>query len=100
MTNIQCVCVCVCVCVKHLLCGSVLLCCVILWCVCVCEFLLINIHSMCVVVVVVVVVVCAYLSTHTVYQYKIHFFHYFGGIWPYWKTDTGKHNYHEILLLF
>ena len=26
--------------------------------------------------------------------------HYFGGIWPYWKMDTGKHNFHEILLLF
>ena len=23
-----------------------------------------------------------------------------GGIWPYWKMDTGKHNFHEILLLF
>ena len=42
----------------------------------------------------------AYLSTHTVYGYKILFFsHYFGGIWPYWKADTGKHNFHEILLL-
>ena len=27
-------------------------------------------------------------------------FHYFGGIWPYWKMDRGKHNFHEILLLF
>ena len=26
--------------------------------------------------------------------------HYFGGIWPHWKMDTGKHNFHEILLLF
>ena len=26
--------------------------------------------------------------------------HYFGEIWPYWKMDTGKHNFHEILLLF
>ena len=43
---------------------------------------------------------CAYLSTHTVYQYKIQFFHYLGGIWPYWKMDTGKHHLHEILLLF
>ena len=41
-----------------------------------------------------------YLSTHTVYQYKIQFFDYLGGIWPYWKMDTGKHNFHEILLLF
>ena len=41
-----------------------------------------------------------YLSTHTVHQYKIHFFHYFGGIWPYWKMDTGKHNFQEILLWF
>ena len=40
----------------------------------------------------------SYLSTHTVYQYKIKFFHYFEGIWPYWKMDTGKHNFHEILL--
>ena len=31
---------------------------------------------------------------------KYFFFHYFGGIWPYWKMDTGKHNFHEILLLF
>ena len=31
-----------------------------------------------------------YLSTHTVYQYKIQFLHYFRGIWPYWKMDTGK----------
>ena len=23
--------------------------------------------------------------------------HYLGGIWPYWKMDTGKHNFHEIL---
>ena len=38
----------------------------------------------------------AYLSTHTVYQYKIH---YFGDIWPYWKMDRGKHNFHEILFL-
>ena len=30
----------------------------------------------------------------------IKYFHYFGGIWPYWKMDTGKHNFHEILLLF
>ena len=38
-----------------------------------------------------------YLSTHTVYQYKIKkFSHYFGGIWPYWKMDTGKHNLYEI----
>ena len=42
----------------------------------------------------------ANLSTHTVYQYKIQFFHYFGRLWPYWKMDTGKHNIHEILLLF
>ena len=42
----------------------------------------------------------SYLSTHTVYQYKINFFHYFGGIWPYWKMDTEKHNFHELLLLF
>ena len=41
----------------------------------------------------------SYLSTHTVYLYKIHFFHYFGGVWPYWKMDTGKHKFHEILLL-
>ena len=27
-------------------------------------------------------------------------FVFFGGIWPYWKMDTGKHNFHEILLLF
>ena len=32
------------------------------------------------------------------YQYKIQVF-YFGDIWPYWKMDTGKHNFHEILLL-
>ena len=42
----------------------------------------------------------AYLSTHTVYQHKIQFLHYFRGIWPYWKMDTGKHHFHEILLLF
>ena len=30
----------------------------------------------------------------------IFFFHYFGGIWHYWKMDTGKHNFHKILLLF
>ena len=44
----------------------------------------------------------AYLSTRTVYQYKIQgfFLHYFGEIWPYWKMDRGKHNFHEILLLF
>ena len=42
----------------------------------------------------------AYLSTHTVYWYKIQFLHYFGRIWPYWKMDTGKHNFLEILLLF
>ena len=43
----------------------------------------------------------AYLSTHTVYQYKIQlFFHYFGRIWSYWKMDPGKHNFLEILLLF
>ena len=41
-----------------------------------------------------------YLSTHTVYWYKIQFCHYFGGIWPYWKMDTGKHNFHEILLFY
>ena len=41
-----------------------------------------------------------YLSTYTVYLYKIQFFHYLRGIWPYWKMDTGKHNFHEILLLF
>ena len=35
-----------------------------------------------------------YLSTHTVYLYKIHF------LWPYLKMDTGKHNFHEILLVF
>ena len=42
---------------------------------------------------------CAYLSTHTVYQYKtvVVVFNYFGGIWPYWKMDTGKHNFHETL---
>ena len=44
--------------------------------------------------------VVTYQSTHTVYQYKIHFFHYFGGIWPHRKINTGKHNFHEILLLF
>ena len=45
--------------------------------------------------------VCAgisYLSTHTVYWYKIQGFNYFGGIWPCWKMDTGKHNFHEILM--
>ena len=49
----------------------------------------------------------AYLSTHTVYQYKILFFLGVGAggggggrIWPYRKIDTGKHNFHEILLLF
>ena len=41
----------------------------------------------------------AYLSTRTVYQYKILKNHYFGGIWPYWKIDTGRHNFHEIVLL-
>ena len=41
-----------------------------------------------------------YLSTHTVYQYKNFKNHYFVGIWPYWKMDTGKHNFHEILLSF
>ena len=46
------------------------------------------------------VCIISYLSTHTVYQYKIQFFHYFGGIWPYWKMNTGKHNFYEILLLF
>ena len=24
---------------------------------------------------------------------------FWGGIWPHWKADTGKHNFHEILLL-
>jgi len=43
---------------------------------------------------------CPYLSTHTVYQYKIQVFHYFGGIWPYWKMNTRKQNFREILLLF
>ena len=33
-----------------------------------------------------------YLSTYTVYPYWIRFFHCFGGIRPYWKKDTGKHN--------
>ena len=42
----------------------------------------------------------AHLSTHTVYRHKIQFLRYFRGIWPYWKMDTGKHNFHEILLLF
>ena len=42
----------------------------------------------------------AYPSTHTVYQYKIHFFHYFGGIWPYWKMDTGKHNFMRFCCRF
>ena len=23
-----------------------------------------------------------------------------GGGWPYWKMDTGKHNFRDILLLF
>ena len=30
---------------------------------------------------------------------KYSFYFYFGGIWPYWKMDAGKHNFHEILLL-
>ena len=30
---------------------------------------------------------------------KYSFFHYFGEIWPYWKMDTEKRNFHEILLL-
>ena len=38
----------------------------------------------------------AYLSTHTVYLYKIQFFSL---LWPHWKMDTGKHSFHEILLL-
>ena len=43
----------------------------------------------------------SYLSTHTVYQYKIYLFiFYLGEIWPYWEMDTGKHNFHEILLWF
>ena len=47
----------------------------------------------------------AYLSAHTVYHYKIQLFFVvvvfliiLGGIWPYWKMDPGKHNFHEILL--
>ena len=39
----------------------------------------------------------AHLSTHKVYQYKIQFLLFF--LWPYWKMETGKHNFHEILLL-
>ena len=36
----------------------------------------------------------AYLSTHTVYQYKIIFMGGGGGGGgAYWKTDTGKHNF-------
>ena len=31
---------------------------------------------------------------------KYFFFHYFEGIWLYWKMNTGKHNFHEILFLF
>ena len=30
----------------------------------------------------------------------IFFIIFLGGIWQYWKMDTGKHNFHEILLLF
>ena len=44
--------------------------------------------------------VITYLLTHIVYQYKIYKKSLFGGIRPYRKTDTGKHNFHEILLLF
>ena len=39
-----------------------------------------------------------YLSTHTVYLSKKFKNHYFGGVRPYWKMDTGKHKFHEILL--
>ena len=39
---------------------------------------------------------CKYLSTHTVYWYKI-VFPLFGGYGHhYWKMDPGKHNFHEI----
>ena len=31
---------------------------------------------------------------------KYFFFIILGGIWPFRKMDTGKHNLHEILLLF
>ena len=47
-----------------------------------------------------------YLSTHTVYRYKrlkhkkIIILGGYAIIWPCWKMDTGKHNFHEILLLF
>ena len=30
---------------------------------------------------------------------KYNFFIILGGIWPHWKINTGKHNFHEILLL-
>ena len=26
--------------------------------------------------------------------------HYFRGIWPYWRMDTGKHHFHEICCCF
>ena len=41
----------------------------------------------------------AYLSTHTVYQFKVRkkiMGGGGGGIWL-WKIDTRKHNFHEIL---
>ena len=44
--------------------------------------------------------VVTYLSTHSVHPYKNFKNHYLGGIWPNRKTVTGKHNFHEILLLF
>ena len=47
------------------------------------------------------------VSTYSLPVYNS-FFHYFGGgeggggdmAIIYWKMDTGKHNFHEILLLF
>ena len=54
----------------------------------------------------VIFVPVSYLSTHTVYWYnKIIKKSLWGGgggggVWPYWKMDTRKRNFHEVLLLF
>ena len=42
------------------------------------------------------------IQLFTSIKIKIQFFFslFLGEIWPYWKMDTGKHNLHEILLLF
>ena len=53
-------------------------------------------------VLIIITILCCFVELITascIYQYKKFKNHYFRGIWPYWKADTGKHNFHEILLL-